>query len=152
MLRGIWNDPKRYTEQYWTPMPHTYFSGDSAHYDESGYIWIMGRVDDVIKVSGHRLGTAEVESALLSHPLVAEAAVVAVPDKVSGQAIAAFITLCDAAKPSQKLKVEIIDQVRNTIGALAKPKQLIFTVALPDETMRALRKQCEVEEPAIGVR
>lgn len=131
MLRGIWNDPKRYAEQYWSHMPHAYFSGDSAHYDESGYIWIMGRVDDVIKVSGHRLGTAEVESALLSHPLVAEAAVVAIPDKTTGQAITAFITLCDSVKPSSSLQKEIIDQVRNTIGSLAKPKQIIFTAALP---------------------
>jgi acetyl-CoA synthetase len=131
MLRGIWNDPKRYAEQYWTPMPHAYFSGDNAHYDENGYIWIMGRVDDVIKVSGHRLGTAEVESALLSHPFVAEAAVVAIPDSTTGQAITAFITLCDAAQPSSALKKEIIDQVRNTIGSLAKPKHIIFTLALP---------------------
>lgn len=131
MLRGIWNDPKRYAEQYWCQMPHAYFSGDSAHYDESGYIWIRGRVDDVIKVSGHRLGTAEVESALLSHPRVAEAAVVAISDKTTGQAITAFVTLCDSTSPSPTLKEEIINQVRNTIGSLAKPKQLIFSVSLP---------------------
>lgn len=131
MLRGIWGNSKRYEEQYWAQLPHSYFSGDSAHYDENGYIWILGRVDDVIKVSGHRLGTAEIESALVSHPLVAEAAVVAIPNKTTGQAITAFVTLCDAGKPSPELKLEIIDQVRNTIGSLAKPKQLIFTVALP---------------------
>lgn len=131
MLRGIWNDPERYAEQYWSQIPHVYFSGDSAHYDEQGYIWILGRVDDVIKVSGHRLGTAEIESALLSYPSVAEAAVVAIPDKTTGQAITAFVTLRDSAVASPVLKDKIINQVRNTIGPLAQPKQLIFTVSLP---------------------
>jgi acetyl-CoA synthetase len=131
MLRGLWNDPKRYVEQYWKQIPHAYFSGDSAHYDEEGYIWILGRVDDVIKVSGHRLGTAEIESALLSYPAVAEAAVVAIPDKTTGQAITAFVTLRDSAVASSVLKDKIINQVRNTIGPLAQPKQLIFTLSLP---------------------
>lgn len=131
MLRGIWNDPKRYSEQYWQPVSHAYFSGDSAQYDENGDIWIVGRVDDVIKVSGHRLGSAEVEAALTSHPLVAEAAVVAIPDETTGQSITAFVTLKDGAAPSEKLKAEIIQQVRHTIGPLAKPKSLVFTASLP---------------------
>lgn len=131
MLRGIWNDAKRYEQQYWTQIPNAYFSGDSAHYDADGYIWILGRVDDVIKVSGHRLGTAEIESALLGCTSVAEAAVVGIPDKITGQSITAFITLRDSTTPSLKLKDEIINQVRNTIGALAQPKQIIFTATLP---------------------
>lgn len=131
MLRGIWNDPKRYEEQYWKPTPHAYFSGDTAQYDEQGYIWIKGRLDDVIKVSGHRLGTVEIESALLSHPYVTEAAVVAIPDEIKGQAIVAFVTLCDPNFASSTVKKAIIEQVRRVIGALAKPKDLIFTAALP---------------------
>jgi acetyl-CoA synthetase len=131
MLRGIWNDPKRYAEQYWQPMPHAYFSGDTAHYDDNGYIWIRGRLDDVIKVSGHRLSTAEIESALLSHPQVAEAAVVAMPDAIRGQAITAFVTLRDSSIASSALKKEIINQVQQVIGSLAKPKRLIFAMALP---------------------
>lgn len=131
MLRGIWNDPKKYKEQYWSEVSHAYFSGDNAHYDGDGYVWIIGRSDDVIKVSGHRLGSAEIESALDSYPAVAESAVVPVPDEITGQAIVAFIVLNDSEKASQALKVNIIDQVRNIIGALAKPKRLIFAVALP---------------------
>jgi acetyl-CoA synthetase len=131
MLRGIWNDPKRYEEQYWSKVPHAYFSGDSAHYDTQNYIWIMGRTDDVIKVSGHRLGSAEIEAALDSYPAVAESAVVPIPDKTTGQAIVAFVVLNDVEKPTSTLKANIMNQVRSTIGALALPKRLIFTVALP---------------------
>lgn len=131
MLRGIWNDPKRYEKQYWSKVPHAYFSGDSAHYDAEDYIWIMGRSDDVIKVSGHRLGSAEIEAALDSYPAVAESAVVPIPDKTTGQAIVAFVVLNDIEKPTPSLKANIIKQVRNTIGALALPKRLIFTMALP---------------------
>lgn len=131
MLRGIWNDPKRYQTQYWSEVAHAYFAGDSAYYDEDGYIWIIGRTDDVIKVSGHRLGSAEIEFALDSYPAVAESAVVPIPDETTGQAIVAFVVLNDTEKASSTLKVNIIDQVRNTIGALAKPKRLIFAVALP---------------------
>lgn len=131
MLRGIWNDRKRYIEQYWSKVPHAYFSGDSAHFDAENNIWIMGRTDDVIKVSGHRLGSAEIEAALDSYPSVAESAVVPIPDKTSGQAIVAFVVLNDSETPTPNLRTNIINQVRMTIGALAQPKRLIFTVALP---------------------
>lgn len=151
MLRGIWNDAKRYEQQYWSEVPHAYFSGDNAHYDEDGYIWIMGRTDDVIKVSGHRLGSAEIESALDSYPAVAESAVVPVPDGTTGQAIVAFVVLNDSAKANTALKVNIIDQVRNTIGALAKPKRLIFTTALPKtrsgKIMRRLLRDIALNRP-----
>lgn len=131
MLRGIWNDPERYEKQYWSKVPHAYFSGDRAHYDTEAYVWIMGRTDDVIKVSGHRLGSAEIEAALDSYPAVAESAVVPIPDKTTGQAIVAFVVLNDTEMPTPSLKTNIINQVRMTLGALAQPKRLIFTVALP---------------------
>lgn len=131
MLRGIWNDRNRYIEQYWSKVPHAYFSGDNAYYDSQNYIWIMGRTDDVIKVSGHRLGSAEIEAALDSYPAVAESAVVPIPDKTTGQAIVAFVVLNASEIPTSSLRANIINQVRTTIGALAQPKRLIFTVALP---------------------
>ncbi|WP_395498188.1 acetate--CoA ligase [Rickettsiella endosymbiont of Litargus connexus] len=132
MLRGIWNDPKRYEAQYWGKVPHAYFSGDGARFDTENYIWIIGRTDDVIKVSGHRLGTAEIEAALDSYPAVAESAVVPIPDKITGQSIVAFVVLNnDVKKPTATLKADIINQVRVTLGAIALPKRLIFTVALP---------------------
>lgn len=131
MLRGIWGNPERYQKAYWDTVPHAYYTGDSAHCDADDYIWIMGRLDDVIKVSGHRLGTAEIESALASHPAVAEAAVVAIPDDITGQAIVAFVTLREDQKPSEELKTEITQHVGKIIGAIAKPKELHFAVALP---------------------
>src|SRR5277367_3281270 len=107
MLRGILNDPERYVRQYWSDVPGMYFTGDGARRDSDGYFWIMGRVDDVINVSGHRLGTAEVESALVSHPSVAEAAVVGMPHELKGQGLAAFVTLRAGAKASDELKKEL---------------------------------------------
>src|SRR5204863_1380582 len=106
MLRNIYGDPKRYQEQYWSQIPGMYFTGDGARKDKDGYFWIMGRVDDVINVSGHRLSTMEVESALVAHAWVAEAAVVARPDEVKGQAISAFVTLEGGRKPTPDLKEE----------------------------------------------
>jgi len=131
MLRTIYNDPDRYVNQYWTEIPGVYFAGDGARKDEDGYFWIMGRVDDVINVSGHRLSTMEVESALVAHPAVAEAAVVARPDDVKGQAIAAFVTLESGHQPSDALKDELRKWVAHEIGALAKPDDLRFSDALP---------------------
>lgn len=132
MLRGIWRNPERYQHQYWEgPIKHVYSTGDNASCDEEGYFRITGRSDDVIKVSGHRLGSAEIESALVSHPAVAEAAVVAEPDEITGQAIEAFLTLKTDLKPSDELKRSILDHVEHTIGAIAKPKELHFTDALP---------------------
>src|SRR5688572_7305653 len=131
MLRGIFNDPDRYVKQYWSEIPGMYFTGDGARRDGDGYFWIMGRIDDVLNVSGHRLGTAEVESALVSHECVAEAAVVGMPHELKGQGIAAFVTLRSGMTPSDDLRKQLIAQVRKQIGALASPAQFRFTVALP---------------------
>jgi acetyl-CoA synthetase len=131
MLRTIFNDPDRYVSQYWSEIPGVYFAGDGARKDADGYFWIMGRVDDVINVSGHRLSTMEVESALVAHPRVAEAAVVARPDEVKGQAISAFVTLELGNEPSNELKDELRRWVAKEIGALAKPDDIRFSDALP---------------------
>ncbi|HET9529237.1 MAG TPA: acetate--CoA ligase [Blastocatellia bacterium] len=131
MLRTIYGDPDRYVQQYWSEIPGMYFAGDGARKDEDGYFWIMGRVDDVINVSGHRLSTMEVESALVAHPRVAEAAVVARPDDVKGQAIAAFVTLEAGSEPSEALKQELRQWVAKEIGALARPDDIRFSDMLP---------------------
>jgi acetyl-CoA synthetase len=131
MLRTIWGDDERFKKQYWSEIPNVYFAGDGARRDERGYFWIMGRVDDVINVSGHRLGTAEIESALVSHESVAEAAVVGRPDEIKGQAISAFVTLEGAHRGSDALKEELRNHVAKEIGSLAKPDDIRFTDALP---------------------
>jgi acetyl-CoA synthetase len=131
MLRTIYRDPDRYVEQYWSEIPGVYFAGDGARKDENGYFWIMGRVDDVINVSGHRLSTMEVESALVAHSMVAEAAVVGRPDDVKGQAISAFVTLESGNEPSERLKDELRQWVSKEIGSLAKPDDIRFTDGLP---------------------
>jgi acetyl-CoA synthetase len=131
MLRTLWGDDERYKQAYWSEIPGYYFAGDGARRDERGYFWIMGRVDDVINVSGHRLGTAEVESALVSHEAVAEAAVVGRPDELKGQAIAAFVTLEGGRSGSDEMKEELRAHVTKEIGALAKPDDIRFTDALP---------------------
>jgi acetyl-CoA synthetase len=131
MLRTIYGDPERYKKQYWSDIPGRYFTGDGARRDDDGYFWLMGRVDDVINVSGHRLGTMEIESALVSHPWVAEAAVVGRPDELKGQAVAAFVTLESGNHPSADLKEELRRHVQKEIGAMAKPDDIRFTDALP---------------------
>jgi len=131
MLRTIWGDDERYRKTYWSEIPHVYFAGDGARRDERGYFWIMGRVDDVINVSGHRLGTAEIESALVSHEAVAEAAVVGRPDDIKGQAISAFVTLEGGRQRTEDLKTELRAHVAKEIGSLAKPDDLRFTDVLP---------------------
>jgi len=131
MLRTIYGDPDRYVQQYWSQIPGTYFTGDGARRDKDGYYWIMGRVDDVLNVSGHRLSTMEVESALVAHEKVAEAAVVGRPDDIKGQAIAAFVSLEHGVTPSDELKEELKKWVAKEIGALAKPDDIRFTDMLP---------------------
>jgi acetyl-CoA synthetase len=131
MLRTIYGDPDQYVKQYWSEIPGVYFTGDGARRDEDGYFWILGRVDDVINVAGHRLSTMEIESALVSHPKVAEAAVVGRPDEMKGQAIAAFVTLESGHEPSPELKEELRQWVAKEIGAIAKPDDIRFTDALP---------------------
>ena len=131
MLRTIYGDPDRYVKQYWSQIPGTYFTGDGARKDKDGYFWIMGRVDDVLNVSGHRLSTMEVESALVAHDKVAEAAVVGRPDDIKGQAISAFVTLELGVKPTEELKEELKKWVAKEIGSLAKPDDIRFTDMLP---------------------
>jgi acetyl-CoA synthetase len=131
MARTIYNDPERYEKTYWSEIPGSYFTGDGARMDQDGCYWLMGRVDDVINVSGHRLGTMEVESALVAHPLVAEAAVVGRPHDLKGQAISAFVTLESGNKPSPELKEELRTWVAKEIGALARPEEIRFADALP---------------------
>jgi acetyl-CoA synthetase len=131
MLRGIYGDPERFKEQYWSQIPGSYFTGDGARLDEDGYIWVMGRVDDVINVSGHRLSTMEVESALVAHAKVAEAAVVGRPDEIKGQGITAFVTLKQGNATSDALKEELRAWVAKEIGSLAKPDDIRFTDSLP---------------------
>ncbi len=131
MLRTIWGDDDRYREQYWSQLDGIYFAGDGVRRDSDGYFWIMGRIDDVINVSGHRLGTAEVESALVSHEAVAEAAVVARPDDLKGSAIVAFVTLEGSHQASEGLKQELRVHVTKEIGALARPDEIRFSDMLP---------------------
>ncbi len=128
MLRGIWGDQKRYRETYWSRFSNRYFAGDGAKLDDDGYLWLLGRVDDVMNVSGHRISTTEVESALVSHPSVAEAAVVGANDATTGQAIIAYVTLRGGLEVDEKV---LRDHVAQEIGAIAKPKTIYFTPDLP---------------------
>jgi acetyl-CoA synthetase len=145
MLRGVFNDPDRYVRQYWSDVKGCYFTGDGARRDENGYFWIMGRIDDVLNVSGHRLGTAEVESALVAHDAVAEAAAVPMPHELKGQALAVFVTLRSGFTASDALKKELSDKVAKQIGSFARPDQIRFTDALPKtrsgKIMRRLLKE-----------
>jgi acetyl-CoA synthetase len=131
MMRTIYGDPDRFKTQYWSDIEGVYFTGDGARRDEDGYFWIMGRIDDVINVSGHRIGTMEVESALVSHPTVAEAAVVGRPDDLKGQGIVAFVTLAGGHSPVSGLKDQLKVHVGKAIGGFAKPDEIRFTDALP---------------------
>ena len=128
MLRGIWGDPQRFVETYWSRFPGRYFAGDGAKRDDDGYLWLLGRVDDVMNVSGHRISTTEVESALVSHPSVAEAAVVGAQDATTGQAIIAYVTLRGGETIDEAV---LRDHVAKEIGAIAKPKTIYFTPDLP---------------------
>jgi acetyl-CoA synthetase len=128
MLRGIWGDQKRYRETYWSRFSGKYFAGDGAKLDDDGYLWLLGRVDDVMNVSGHRISTTEVESALVSHPSVAEAAVVGANDAMTGQAIIAYVTLRGGLEVDEQV---LRDHVATEIGPIAKPKAIYFTPDLP---------------------
>ncbi len=131
MLRTIWGDDERYRAQYWSQIPGMYFTGDGARRDKDGYFWILGRIDDVLNVAGHRLSTMEIESALVGHPAVAEAAVVGRPDALMGQAVCAFVTLKGGREPSPELKEELREHVAVAIGAIARPAEIRFSDALP---------------------
>jgi acetyl-CoA synthetase len=131
MLRTIYGDDKRYLDTYWSRFEGLYFPGDGAKRDEDGYFWLLGRVDDIMLIAGHNIATTEVESALVAHPAVAEAAVVGRTDSVTGQAIAAFVTLRVGYEGSADLLSELRDHVAETIGPIAKPKSIVFTNDLP---------------------
>jgi acetyl-CoA synthetase len=131
MLPGIYGDPERYKESYWSRFPGVYYTGDFAIRDEDGYFWILGRADEVLKVAGHRLGTAELEDAAVSHPAVAEAAAAAKPDPVKGEAIVLFVTLKEGIAPSDTIKKELVAQLRKSIGPVATPEEIHFTRSLP---------------------
>jgi acetyl-CoA synthetase len=131
MLRTLWGDDDRFKKQYWSELKGYYFAGDGARFDKDGYLWVVGRIDDVLNVSGHRIGTAEVESAIVSHLAVAEAAVVGRPDELKGQALVCFVTLKDGRKPSPELKEEIRQHVAKEIGSLARPDDVRFAAGLP---------------------
>ena len=131
MLRGVWGDEERYRETYWSKWPEIYFPGDGARVDEDGCYWIMGRVDDVLNVAGHRIGTMEVESALVDHEAVAEAAVVGRTDEIKGQAVAAFVSVVEGTETSEALRQELRGHVAAQIGAIARPADLIFAAELP---------------------
>ena len=154
MLRGIYGDPERFAKQYWSQWRDgSYFTGDGARLDDEGYYWLLGRVDDVLNVAGHRIGTMEVESALVDHPFVAEAAVVGKPHEIKGQAVAAFVTLKEGHAPSDALVAELKAHVVQKIGAIARPDQIMFTADLPKtrsgKIMRRLLRDI-AEGKAIG--
>ncbi len=154
MLRTIYGDPARFKSAYFSQLPGIYFTGDGARKDADGYLWIMGRIDDVLNVSGHRLSTMEVESALVAHPKVAEAAVVGRPDEIKGQAIAAFVTLQDGYAATPELKEELRSWVAKEIGAMAKPDDIRFSEALPKtrsgKIMRRLLREVAAGGEVIG--
>jgi acetyl-CoA synthetase len=153
MLRGIWGDPERYQQTYWSRFPGRYFAGDGAKRDDEGYFWLLGRVDDIMLVSGHNISTTEVEHALVDHHAVAEAAVVGKTDATTGQAIAAFVTLRAGTEPSDELVEELRDHVAKLIGPIAKPKSILFTEDLPKtrsgKIMRRLLRDVS-EDKALG--
>jgi acetyl-CoA synthetase len=131
MLRTVWGDDERYKAQYWSDVPHVYTTGDGARKDEDGYFWVVGRIDDVLNVAGHRIGTAEIESALVSHPSVAEAAAVGRPDDLKGQALVVFVTLKTGNEPTDDLRKALLEHVGKEIGKFARPDGLRFAAALP---------------------
>jgi acetyl-CoA synthetase len=154
MLRGIWGDPERFKETYWSKYENTYFAGDGAHRDGKGYFWIMGRIDDVMNISGHRIGTMEVESALVSNMKVAESAVVGRPDSITGTAIVAFVTPKGGVKSDEDLVKELRDHVAKQIGAIAKPADIRFTDSLPKtrsgKIMRRLLRDIASGKETVG--
>jgi acetyl-CoA synthetase len=154
-MRTVWNDHGRFFDTYFKTYPGLYFTGDGCRRDEDGYYWITGRVDDVINVSGHRVGSAEVESALVAHDLVAEAAVVAFPHEIKGQAIHAYVTLNAGEEGNDELRAKLVQEVRREIGALAAPERIQFASALPKTRSgkimrRILRKIAEGETSGFG--
>ena len=153
MLRTVYGDDQRYIETYWSQHKGLYFAGDGAKYDDEGYIWLLGRVDDVMNISGHRISTAEVESALVSHEAVAEAAVIGRSDEITGEAIAAFVSLIGSDEGNEDLIADLRQHVSDKIGPIAKPKSIVITADLPKtrsgKIMRRLLKDIS-EERKLG--
>ncbi len=131
MLQEIYEDPKRYKETYWSRYPGSYYAGDFAMRDDDGYFWLLGRADEVLKVAGHRIGTAEIEDAVISHPSVTEVAAVGIPDEIKGEIFVLFVTLKEGELPSDNLKKEITAHLRNAIGAIATPGAIYFVNSMP---------------------
>ncbi len=131
MLLDVYGDPKRYMETYWSRFPGSYYAGDFAMRDEDGYFWLLGRADEVLKIAGHRIGTAELEDAVISHKAVAEVAVTSKPDEIKGEALVLFITLKEGRTPSDDLKKEIAEHLRNTVGPIATPDEIYFVESMP---------------------
>jgi len=151
MLRTLWGDDARFKKQYWSELPGYYFAGDGARFDKDGYLWVVGRIDDVLNVSGHRIGTAEVESAIVSHPSVAEAAVVGRPDDLKGQALVCFVTLKNGVEASAALKDAIRAHVAREIGSLARPDDVRFAAGLPKTRSGKIMRRILKEIAAGGV-
>ncbi len=154
MFRTLWGDPGRFIQTYWSQIPGIYFVGDAARRDEDGYLWVLGRVDDVMNVSGHRLSTAELESTLVRHDSVAEAAVVGMPDELTGQAVIAFVTPIQGYDPTDELAAELREWVAQQIGKFARPKQIRFSDALPKtrsgKIMRRLLREIVTTQTVSG--
>jgi acetyl-CoA synthetase len=154
MLRTVWGDDDRYKKQYWSDVPNCYFTGDGARRDEDGYYWVVGRIDDVLNVAGHRIGTAEIESALVSHPAVAEAAAVGRPDELKGQALVVFVSLRPGFTAGEELIVQLAEHVGREIGKFARPDRIRFTDALPKtrsgKIMRRLLKDVAAGRESTG--
>jgi acetyl-CoA synthetase len=150
-MRTVFGDHQRFIDTYFKAYPDKYFTGDGARRDEDGYFWITGRVDDVINVAGHRLGTAEIESALVAHPQVSEAAVVGYPHDIKGQGIYAYVTLMTGVQPSEALRKELVDWVRKEIGPIASPDMMQFAPGLPKtrsgKIMRRILRKIAEDEP-----
>ena len=154
-MRTVYGDHERFIQTYFSTYPGRYFSGDGARRDADGYYWITGRVDDVLNISGHRMGTAEIESALVAHPQVAEAAVVGFPHELKGQGIYCYVSLVVGAEPSEALQKELVQHVRKEIGAIASPDIIHFAPGLPKTRSgkimrRILRKIAEGEYSSLG--
>jgi acetyl-CoA synthetase len=154
MFRTLYGDPGRFVQTYWSQIPGCYFVGDAARRDEDGYIWVLGRVDDVMNVSGHRLSTAELESSLVRHPAVAEAAVIGKPDQQTGQAVVAFVTLKQGNEPTQELNAELREWVAQEIGKFARPQEIRFSEGLPKtrsgKIMRRLLREIVTTDKVSG--
>jgi acetyl-CoA synthetase len=154
MLRTIWGDDDRYQKQYWSEIPGSYFTGDGAYRDDEGYYRVVGRIDDVLNVSGHRIGTAEIESALVSHPAVAEAAAVGKPDELKGQALVVFVTLKPGNPVDDAMKKKLGEHVAQEIGKFARPDEVRFADSLPKtrsgKIMRRFLKDIAAGKDAAG--